>query len=404
MNDQTNEVLVVLIEDDEFERKLLTHQFSTLGVKNILAYTNGLEAIDQINKRGLYNALIILDLKMPIMDGVAFLGLLKDTQFNGALLLISGGEEKVRFSTARIGTNYGLNVIGHFRKPIGKEQLKLHLNKFLNVTHEKLETLASKKGYSVERFKQALDTGELFNEYLPKVNIKNGNFIGVEALVRWAHPEDGLVLPNAFISLAEESSLIDILFQQVFREALNDWQEWRQAGLDISLSINISMKNLSSPNFILFVEESLITTANPTQGLIFEITESMLVSDYKQVLNILTSLRLRGLNLSVDAYGTGLSSLEQLADIPFNEIKLDKSIIDNISKDQTLYDNSSRYMQGVDNLNIKTIAVGVDDIQDWKYLVGSKCDMAQGYFIGKPMPAHIVKPWSEDWEKRFVAI
>lgn len=392
---------MLLVEDDEFQRKLLTTQLESLGVMEVIPFTNGLEAIDQIKIRELYDALILLDLNMPIMDGVTFVSLLKDTPFRGSILLVSGEDERIRESTSRISKSYGLKVLGSLKKPISKEQLGSLLQKPLENDTPVKRARPERKKYSVERFRQAIQTGELYNEYQPKVDVKTGKLYGVEALVRWAHPDDGRVPPIEFIGLAEENGLIEQLFEEVIDSAFSDWWQWAEEGLNISLALNVSIENLQTVNFIKFIENKIQETAFPSEKLILEITESTLMKEYELVLNILTRLRLRQVNLSIDDFGTGHSSMIQLRDIPFNELKLDRSFVHDASSDRVSQEIIHASMQLAQKLDIKTVAEGVEDMDDWNFLLKSDCDLAQGYFIGKPMPAASLLAWNEEWECKY---
>jgi EAL domain-containing protein (putative c-di-GMP-specific phosphodiesterase class I) len=394
---------IILIDDDDFQRKLTKHQLSELGIQNILSCTNGLEAFDLINNQNLYKSLILLDLNMPIMNGVSFVNLLKGTPFKGALILISGADSRIQEATVKMASNYGLRVLDHLKKPVNKEQLKTAINKFPSPPTIKTNKQPSKK-YSVERFQQALATGELFNEYQPKINVKNGEFVGVEALVRWAHPNEGIIPPSQFISLAEESDTIIPLFQEVMKKAIRDWRDWKDLNMDLSLSVNVSMDNLNSTDFIDFIENTIKVAGIPAEKLILEITESKLMKEYALVLNILTNLRLKKVNLSIDDFGTGHSSMVQLRDIPFNELKLDKHFVHNASDDKTLSGIFNGSMQIAKNLDIMTVAEGVENSTDWDFLKKSDCDIAQGFFIAKPMPAHLIKSWSQKWREKYISL
>lgn len=403
MSRNKNDIQVVLIDDDQYQLNVLTQQLAANGIRNITTCTNGLEAIDQLANKSFYDALILLDLNMPIMDGVAFISLLKDTPFTGSILLISSANERIQNATVRMTSSYGLSVLGQIQKPITTEQLKKYLDIYSNGA-PRVKIKKRQIVYTEDRLRQALETGELITEYQPQVNVKNGEFIGVEALVRWAHPDDGLIQPDQFIPLAEDSNLIDEIFHYVLDQAFTDWSLFRKNGLDITLSINISIANLNSTNIIYLIESTLKEAGIPPDKLILEVTESQLIKEYPLVLNILTSLRLRGVNLSIDDFGTGHSTIAQLQDIPFNELKLDKSFVHNAFKDKTIFGIFSGSMQLAINLDIDVKAEGVENIHDWIFLSNSSCHIAQGFFISKAMPAHFLTAWSEEWLERFPTI
>ncbi len=391
---------IVIVDDDQFQLKLLSHQLSMVGYKNVTAFDDGQTALDHMVGQVLDSTVVILDLNMPNMDGLEFLQKLQETKFTGALLLVSGEDERVLQSAEALASSYDLWVLGHLSKPVQQEQLQKYL-KLLVAQKEK--SLVGEKQYIYEatRLKQAIDCGELSNFYQPKVNLESGELVGVEALVRWEHPEDGIVLPDSFIDLAEENELIDSIAQQVLSNALADSKKWQGLGINITIAVNISMYNLNTREFISYLENELLTSGINPQDLILEVTESKLMRDYSLVLDMLTRLRLRRVNLSIDDFGTGHSSMTQLRDIPFNELKIDRGFVHSACDNATLHGIFDGSIQLAKNLGIKTVAEGVENEDDWTFLGGSGCDLAQGFFIGKPMRALELSEWKTEWAERY---
>lgn len=394
---------VILIDDDSFQVKLLSHQLSLCGFSSVQTFTDAHNALDHIGSQVLPNTIIILDLNMPNMDGLEFMEKLKSTPFNGALLLVSGEDERVLQATVRLAVSYSFQVLGHLNKPVKQEQLKKILDNW-NPLAKIINRSADQVVYSAERLKQAIDNGELYNVYQPKVMLSSGELMGVEALVRWEHPEDGIVYPDRFIHLAEEHHLIDAIAQLVLKNALKHINEWKAAGINVPVAVNISMYNLNTREFIRFLEKELVEANVSPQDLTLEITESKLMNDYALVLDILTRLRLRRVNLSIDDFGTGHSSMAQLRDIPFNELKIDQGFVHTAWDNATLHGIFDGSMQLAKNLGIKTVAEGVQDADDWGFLWNSGCDLAQGFFIGKPMKASVLKEWRNDWAQRYAGM
>ena len=391
---------IVIVDDDQFQLKLLSHQLSMVGYKNVTAFDDGQTALDHMRGQVLDSTIVILDLNMPNMDGLEFLQRLQETKFTGALLLVSGEDERVLQSAETLASSYDLWVLGHLNKPVQQEQLQKYL-KLLAAQKEK--SLVGEKQYIYEatRLKQAIDAGELSNFYQPKVNLETGELVGVEALVRWEHPQDGIILPDSFIDLAEENELIDNIAQQVLSNALADSNKWKELGIDITIAVNISMYNLNTREFISYLENELLTSGINPQDLILEVTESKLMRDYSLVLDMLTRLRLRRVNLSIDDFGTGHSSMTQLRDIPFNELKIDRGFVHSACDNATLHGIFDGSIQLAKNLGIKTVAEGVENEADWTFLGGSGCDLAQGFFIGKPMRAPELSAWKSRWAERY---
>lgn len=400
MEQQPINTEIIIVDDDQFQLKLLSHQLAMVGYESVTAFDDGQTALDQMANRVLDDTVVILDLNMPNMDGLEFLEHLKDSRFNGALLLVSGEDPRVLQAAEKLANSYNLQVLGHLNKPVQQEQLQKYLNA---LTQRRTSDAAGPKqhAYSAERLAQALADGELYNVYQPKVLLSTGELIGVEALVRWQHPDDGVVLPDDFISLAEENDMIDKIARLVLRNALQDSVLWKDYGINITVAVNISMYNLNTRDFVNFLESELSASGVNPQDLTLELTESRLMQDYSLVLDMLTRLRLRRVNLSIDDFGTGHSSMAQLRDIPFNELKIDRGFVHTAWDNATLHGIFDGSMQLAKNLGIKTVAEGVEDEADWGFLWKSGCDSAQGFFIGKPMVAEELPQWQDNWTTRY---
>lgn len=394
---------ILIVDDDQFQLKLLSHQLSMVGYKNVTAFDDGQTALTHMKGLALDSTLVILDLNMPNMDGLEFLQKMKEMEFTGALLLVSGEDERVLQSAEALASSYDLWVLGHLNKPVQQEQLQKYLKQ---LDAQKHKSLVGEKQhiYEAERLKKAIDSGELSNFYQPKVLLTTGELVGVEALVRWEHPVDGLILPDNFIDLAEENELIDGIAQQVLSSALSDSMAWKEDGINITVAVNISMYNLNTRDFISYLEKELLSSGVSPQDLILEVTESKLMKDYSLVLDMLTRLRLRRVNLSIDDFGTGHSSMTQLRDIPFNELKIDRGFVHSACDNATLHGIFDGSIQLAKNLGIKTVAEGVENEADWGFLDGSGCDLAQGFFIGKPMRAQELSEWKTQWAERYAKI
>lgn len=394
---------IIIVDDDQFQLKLLSHQLAMVGYENVTAFDDGQTALDQMAGKMLDGTVVILDLNMPNMDGLEFLQRLQESQFNGALLLVSGEDERVLQAAEKLASSYNLQVLGHLSKPVQQEQLQKYLNA-LSKIRKNAAAGPKVQNYSAEQLAKAIENGELYNAYQPKVLLSTGELVGVEALVRWAHPKDGVVLPEEFITLAEENGLIDKIARLVLRNALQDSVLWKDIGIDIAVAVNISMYNLNTRDFVNFLESELSASGVSPQDLTLELTESKLMQDYSLVLDMLTRLRLRRVNLSIDDFGTGHSSMAQLRDIPFNELKIDRGFVHTAWDNATLHGIFDGSMQLAKNLGIKTVAEGVEDEADWGFLWKSGCDHAQGFFIGRPMAADELAKWQGQWTSRYQKI
>src|SRR3569833_2300755 len=291
-----------------------------------------------------------------------------------------------------------LRELGELRKPIQNEQQQQVLN--ANLPRVTYARPAARASYGPDVLRAAIAGGQLNNHYQPKVDVISGAVVGVETLVRWQHPQDGLIYPDQFISTAEEFGLIDALTQAVLAEALLHGRRWQNAGLELSLAVNVSMDNLATLKFPDLVEREALKAGIPLSSLMLELTESRLMKDLLAPLDILTRLRLKHIGLSFVVFGTGHSSLAQLRDLPFDELKIDRGFVHGAWCNPSLRAFFVASFAMARQLNMKVVAEGVEDLADWEFLRTAGCDLAQGYFIAKPMPAADLPDWVKAWELR----
>jgi EAL domain-containing protein (putative c-di-GMP-specific phosphodiesterase class I) len=259
---------------------------------------------------------------------------------------------------------------------------------------------AAKKMYSPDELRASIDKGELINYYQPKVAVGTGELIGVETLARWQHPVDGLIFPDQFINVAEASGLIDKLTQVVFTGAMTQAKAWEEAQLPLRVAVNVSMDNLASLDFLNFVAEITEKLGVAPHNVVLEVTETRLMQDTRAPLEILTRLRLKRFRLSIDDFGTGHSSLAQLRDIPFDELKIDQGFVHGAWKDETLRAMYDASLSLARQLEMEVVAEGVEDRNDWDLLRSTGCDLAQGAFMSPPMLAADLPGWIEKWRER----
>lgn len=390
-----NEIL--LIDDDAFQLKLLSRQLGAQGFDNVTCCETpetALAVLDAPNAVGI----LFLDLNMPAMDGVELMRRLAERGYAGTLVLVSGEDGRVLDTATRLARAHGLNVLGALPKPCQGGALRAMLDRWQAFRRPAEPRVG--KTYGPDEIRQAIARGQLVNYYQPKVELAGGALIGVETLVRWQHPVDGLVFPDQFIGVAEEYGFIDTLTRQVLSAALAQARNWRDGGLRLSVAVNVSMDDLVALDFPECVQGELDRHGIPATDLILEVTESRLMRDLRAPMEILTRLRLKRVRLSIDDFGTGHSSLAQLRDLPFVELKVDRGFVHGAPDDPTLGAILTASHDLAQRLGMKTVAEGVEDLADWKWLRAYGYDLAQGYFIAKPMPHEQLPQWLATWEKR----
>ncbi|CAN5305212.1 EAL domain-containing response regulator [soil metagenome] len=389
---------ILALDDEPFMLKLLTRILEGLGFTNVTSCSDGAAALDWVNAYAIAPDVILLDLNMPGMDGIEFVRKLVEHRYEGSLVLVSGEDERVMQTAEKLVRAHNIPVLGHLSKPVVPARLLTLLSKWRPAASS--AAAAPRKIYDADSVRAAIEHGELVNYYQPKVTLADGAVVGVETLVRWNHPEDGLVFPDQFIGVAEAGGLINDLTHAVLMAAFFQSRSWKQAGLDLVVAVNVSMDDLNLLDFPDFVARLAIAAGITPQDVVLEVTESRLALDQRAPLDILTRLRLKRFRLSIDDFGTGHSSLAQLRDMPFEELKIDHSFVHGAWSDETLRAMFDASLGLAKQLGMTVVAEGVEDRQDWDLAQRAGCDMAQGYFIAHPMPADELVAWIASWNAR----
>ncbi|AVR88315.1 EAL domain-containing response regulator [Thauera aromatica] len=386
---------ILVVDDDPFICRLMSRQLHTLGFAQIELCERARAAVERLEHEPDTPGLIFCDLQMPEMDGVEFIRHLVRLGYRGALVLVSGEDERILQSAERLARAHQLQVAGTLYKPVSSRQLQHLLQALPNPRQERTSPTPP---YGAEALAHGIAAGQLVNHYQPKVDMHSGAVVGVETLVRWQHPEDGLIYPDRFITTAEDHGLIDALMRAVLRCALDDARRWERQGHALQLAVNVSMDNLVRLDFPEFVEEEAARAGVAPGTLIFEVTESHLMKNREAALDILTRLRLKRVGLSIDDFGTGHSSLTQLRDIPFTELKIDRSFVHGAWRDGALRTILDASLEMARKLGMKTVAEGIEDHDDWNHLRAAGCDVAQGWFIARALPVEQLLTWLHDRE------
>ncbi|MEO8056699.1 MAG: EAL domain-containing protein [Burkholderiales bacterium] len=234
--------------------------------------------------------------------------------------------------------------------------------------------------------------------YQPKVDLTTGAFVGTEALIRWNHPIHDLIYPDRFIGPAEELGAIDALTDWVLREAVQQLSRWHTGKLRIQMAVNVSVENLRSPSFVHRLSALVRGSCVSPQDLTLELTESRLMSPGPTPLESLVRLRLQRFGLSIDDFGTGHSSLAQLRDVPFTELKIDRGFVQGARDNRLIRPILEGSISIAKRMGLRSVAEGVETEDDWRLLRELGCEHAQGYFIGRPMPSKDIPAWHEDWK------
>lgn len=329
---------------------------------------------------------IILDLRMPGLDGIQVLRRLSEARCRAKIIIFSGADPKVLEAARRFGVESGLDVARTLAKPVGSAELR-----------RVLEELKDDAGWlTAEALQRAIENSELFLEYQPKLVLPSRSFAGAEALVRWQHPERGRISPAEFLPLAETSALINDLTDFVFRAAIRQISAWQRIGHECPVSINLSSRNIYDLDFADRLSAECEAVGVSPSLVTLELTESAAMEDPRNGIDILTRLRIKGFRLSIDDFGTGYSSLVQLHRLPFSELKIDRSFVAECDTSRDALVITRTMVDLAHNLGLTTCAEGVESEEVMRLLEELGCDSLQGFHVAKPMGADKLPGWARE--------
>ncbi len=383
--------IIYIIDDEEQLLDLLIEYVQILGYQAI-GYTDAVKFFNE-NETFADGAMMMLDLKMPVMDGIEVMRRMVEMGHSIPLILMSGYDTGVLHSAKQLAKAYSLDIIASLSKPINFTSLKNTIQQYTK--SEKLQGFSPDLSISVNDLEDAILYNQLVLHFQPQVEIRDGSLAGIEALVRWQHPEHGLIYPDVFISLAEKTGLIADLTAQVIKLAVDQSLNWKSKNLVLPVSVNISADNITSLTLPEQLRNLLDNHKLDPAILTLEVTESALMGELVTSLDILTRLRMKGIDLSIDDFGTGYSSLSQLYRMPFTELKVDQSFVMNMTDDDDARGIVKTCITLGHELKMEVVAEGVENKETLDMLMGMGCDIAQGYYIAKPMPADELVPWLE---------
>ncbi|WP_078456564.1 EAL domain-containing protein [Solemya velum gill symbiont] len=395
---------VLLVDDDELIIEIGTMTLNDLGVSDVETAVSGVDALRVLEVRAGEIDVVMCDLNMPEMDGITFLRHLSETDYKGAVIPISGEDERILKMVGKLASEHNLRVLGVLTKPIMPDEVSGYLDKLhemrQEVDQQEKRVAGTSINVSVDELRHAIENDELVVYLQPKVSVNTLEVISAEALVRWEHPEKGRISPDDFITMAEENGLVDALTRVVYRQSLRNLAKLIAAGYTIKVGVNISVETLTDLEWPDYAVAQANEVGVDPSFIIMEITESQLMSNITSAMEILTRLSLNKFAISVDDFGTGYSSMEQLQRAPFSELKIDRAFVHG-----ACHDNSQRAIleSSIDlarKLDLETIAEGVENREDWDLVAELSCDMVQGYFIARPMPIDQMLEWLEKWDRK----
>lgn len=381
----------LVAEDHDFERSMLVGMLSSLGATQVREAQDGNVALGIMREPTCEVDIVICDLDMPGMDGMEFLRRLSQGNKRASVILASGLERTLIASVATMSKAYGIRLLGVVEKPLTPAKLKPLLK--LHRLPDPARTDAAPPAFALEEVIDGLKDDQFEPFFQPKIDLATGAITGAEALARWRHPHMGLVAPAAFIELLEKHAGIDELTWCMLRKAAAICLDWRNMGLDATVSVNLSLKSLNDVVVADRVTEIVRSQGLDPRHMVLEVTESAATTDVGIALENLARLRMKGFGLSIDDYGTGYSSMSQLTRIAFTELKVDQSFVMNAARENAARVILESSVKLARSLGITSVAEGVETPDGIRLLRRLHCDVAQGYFIARPMEGEVFRAW-----------
>ncbi|HYC48805.1 MAG TPA: EAL domain-containing response regulator [Burkholderiales bacterium] len=389
----------LVVEDQEFQRNMLVKMLKHMGAQMIHTASDGREALEHLHKLDAPVDVIISDLDMPGMDGMEFIRHIGEDGLGTSLIVASGVERGVLTSVETMAAAYGINFLGTIEKPVTPRKIEelLQINK--PVLSGGAQARSATPTLPLAEIVDGLRAGEFEPFFQPKVCIATGEVVGAEALARWRHPRQGVISPYLFIKPLEDSGNIDMLMRAMLAKAATFCREACHANPRFCVAVNLSIKSLSDVKIADDITEIVRRQHLDPRHIVLEITESTATTDIGRVLENLARLRIKGFELSIDDYGTGYSSLEQLTRIPFTELKIDQSFVTHAGRHESARVILGSSLEMARKLKLRAVAEGVETSANWNLLVDLGCDIAQGYYISRPMSKELFMDWLGAWPK-----
>ncbi len=382
---------LLLVVDDEPDFLDLIEQIAVGVGFEVLSANTAAVFFEQLSRRR--PAVVVLDLQLPGMDGVEVLRNLARQTVEAGILLVSGMDHRVLMSARQLGESLGLRMLGVLQKPAMIEDIEAVLTKHLDHSAQ----------LEADDLRRGIEEMELVVHYQPKlVRHATGWQIGsAEALVRWKHPRLGLLFPGQFLPLAEGNDLIAAITDFVLSDAIRQAGRWRVQGHELGVAVNLSPALVRDIGFPDRLSRLLREYDLPPELLTIEVTEASSLHDTELVTDVFTRLRVKGIGLSLDDFGTGTSSITQLYRLPFTEVKIDRTLVAEVPHTQAAATVVRAIVELAHRLSLSVCAEGIETAAAFDFMEETGCEALQGQLISKAIPAAELEALIQAWREGY---
>ncbi len=386
----------LVVEDQGFQRWAIGHMLEELGAKQVLSAPDGHIAIELFRAAERPIDVIVTDLNMPEMDGMEFIRHVGESRLPAAIILASDLDRALIASVETMTAAYGLRLLGAIQKPVTARKL----GALLRAHAQERPVPASARQFPLAEIEAAIARDEFEPFFQAKVALDTGVLRGAEAIVRWHHSQHGLVGPASFIDRLESHGRIDALTFATMRKAFAACRTWRASGVNATVSVNVSLMSLADTRLADRIAALAAKQGVTPADVVVEVTETAAASHLGKVLENLARLRMKGFGLSIDDYGTGFATMEQLTRIAFTELKIDQSFVraaPGHASSRAVLESS---LEMAAKLGIAAVAEGVETPEQLALLRELRCPVVQGYYIAHPMQSPDFLSWAQSAQVR----
>ncbi|MFZ4533460.1 MAG: EAL domain-containing response regulator [Alsobacter sp.] len=389
---------LLIVDDDQMQRMLIGEIARRVGFS--VDEAASVEEAASLIERNLYTR-IVLDLALGGHDGVEVMRHIAVSGQNPAIIVISGFDERIRDAAIRFGQSLGLATAGELRKPIDIVGLREALLRDVFPTAQPAMGASGKLTTITQAdIRAAIMQGEIVPYYQPKIALATGQIIGVEALARWTSPRHGSISPAVFVPLVEDWGFSDDLSHLMIANAIRDAAAWQAGHPGVGVAVNLAVSALVDIALPDRVEALLGNAGLDASCLTLEITESIRLTDEVSIGDVLTRMRIKGINLSLDDFGTGYSSLSSLLRMPFSELKIDRSFIMTSDFDAYAWKIVRATLSLAREFGMTAVAEGIETLQVAAMLGDALCDIGQGYLYARPMSRNALLRYLAENDRR----
>lgn len=388
-----NNIRALIIEDHELQAMVVKSDLKSLGIKNIHCVHSGKEALSFIKKEKV--DVIFCDLMLPEMDGIQIISSLNRNSYSSGIVVFSALGSDILSTVTLMCEKLNFTFVDTISKPAKKSDYERIIKKLevnINNSNKLKEKYKNTIQVECDDVLLALSNGEIKNYYQPQIDFNTNRIVSVEVLARWLHPIYGLLSPAIFLPIIESSNLMNELFYVIFTNTLNDYSN---GILSLPSSINLTESSLEVDAFSeWFISKCNEYKVKPSM-FTMELTEKEVFNDSAILLKNISRLRTFNVGVSIDDFGTGHSSFVKLANLPFNEIKVDRGFITDCIKNKNKKTIVNISLALAKEMKMKIVAEGVEDETTWCYLKELGFDLCQGFYTGKPLPIEMLNLFIE---------